>query len=154
MSTGEHYFWWNDAQRLLSDEVAEYAASNIVPRTRECEDTKRFPWEILDEIVIERKTYLVRCEAAILDCRPKLNDYPALIDKESYLYTQQVGARIHREGHPGLLNRSARYDGEIIAIFQQHVLTNPRPNCYLNYRIESGQVVIEKEPNKEWLRID
>jgi len=50
MSTGEHYFWWNDAQRLLSDEVAEYAASNIVPKIRECEDTKRFPWEILAEI--------------------------------------------------------------------------------------------------------
>jgi acyl-CoA dehydrogenase len=50
MSTGEHYFWWNDAQRKLSDDVARFAASNIVPRVKECEDTKRFPWEILKEI--------------------------------------------------------------------------------------------------------
>lgn len=50
MSTGEHYFWWNDAQRQLSNDVAEYAAANIVPRIQACEDTKRFPWEILDEI--------------------------------------------------------------------------------------------------------
>jgi alkylation response protein AidB-like acyl-CoA dehydrogenase len=50
MSTGEHYFWWNDAQRQLSNEVADYAASSIVPRIRECEDTKRFPWAILEEI--------------------------------------------------------------------------------------------------------
>jgi alkylation response protein AidB-like acyl-CoA dehydrogenase len=50
MSTGEHYFWWNDTQRQLSNEVAAFAASNIVPRIQECEDSKRFPWEILDEI--------------------------------------------------------------------------------------------------------
>jgi len=50
MSTAEHYFWWNDAQRQLSREVSEFAESRIVPRIRECEDTKRFPWEILDEI--------------------------------------------------------------------------------------------------------
>lgn len=50
MSTGEHYFWWNDAQRQLSRDVAEYAAEHIVPRIKACEDTKRFPWEILQEI--------------------------------------------------------------------------------------------------------
>ena len=50
MKTGEHYFWWNGAQRQLSRDVASYAAEKIVPRIRECEDTKRFPWEILSEI--------------------------------------------------------------------------------------------------------
>ena len=50
MSTGEHYFWWNDAQRQLSTEVAGFAASNIVPGIQACEDTKTFPWEILEEI--------------------------------------------------------------------------------------------------------
>ncbi len=50
MSTGEHYFWWNETQRRLSAEVAEYAAASIVPRIKACEDTKRFPWEILKEI--------------------------------------------------------------------------------------------------------
>ena len=53
MSTGEHYFWWNDAQRKLSDNVAKFAESNIVPRVKECEDSKRFPWEILKRSVKE-----------------------------------------------------------------------------------------------------
>jgi len=50
MSTGEHYFWWNDAQRQLSRDVAQYAEEYVVPRIRECEDTKAFPWAILEEI--------------------------------------------------------------------------------------------------------
>jgi len=50
MNTGEQYFWWNDAQRRLSKEVAEYASESIVPRIKVCEDSKRFPWEVLEEI--------------------------------------------------------------------------------------------------------
>ena len=50
MYNGEKYFWWNDAQKQLADDVAEYSDNCIAPRIQEIEDTKRFPWEILEEI--------------------------------------------------------------------------------------------------------
>ncbi len=50
MYTMDKYFWWNDAQKKLADEVAEYSDNFIAPRIKEIEDTKRFPWEILEEI--------------------------------------------------------------------------------------------------------
>jgi acyl-CoA dehydrogenase len=48
--TAEKYFWWNDAQKKLADEVAQYSDNFIAPRIQEIENTKRFPWEILEEI--------------------------------------------------------------------------------------------------------
>ena len=50
MYTAEKYFWWNDAQKQLADDVAEFADNFIAPRIQEIEDTKRFPWEMLEEI--------------------------------------------------------------------------------------------------------
>ena len=50
MYTMEKYFWWNDRQRKLADEASEFAESVIVPRIREIERTKKFPWEFMTEI--------------------------------------------------------------------------------------------------------
>lgn len=112
-------------------------------------------WQSLDGVVIERKIYLVRCDAALLDFRPKLDAFPGLIDPapSGYYLTQQVGTRIHHDGHPGLISRSARCAGDVYAIFNPQVLSNPRQVCYLTYRIEGGAVSVERQLGQVLLRI-
>ena len=110
-------------------------------------------WDTLDGITIERKVYLVKCNAILLNFRLRISSYPALIDPKSYNLTQQVGSRIHAEGHPGLVTQSARCPGNIFAIFQAQVLSNPRQLCYLTYRTDKGSVVVERQPGKTLLTI-
>ena len=110
-------------------------------------------WQNLDGMTIDRKVYFVRCDTALLNFIPKLAEFPALIDPISYHLTQQIGARIHHDGHPGILNRSARCDGNIYTIFNQQVLSNPRQQCYLTYRINAGKVSIERQLNELIMQI-
>lgn len=46
----EKYFWWNEAQRRLADEVAEFSDGFIASLIPEIERTKRFPWELMGEL--------------------------------------------------------------------------------------------------------
>ena len=110
-------------------------------------------WDTREGVMIERKVYLVRCDAALLDFRSKVAAHPALIDPVDYHFTHLVGARMHHDGHPGLLSRSARCDGNIFAVFKPQVLSNPRSLCYLTYRVETGSVVVERQPGDVLLRI-
>jgi len=113
-------------------------------------------WGDLNGVVGERKVYIVRCNAALLDFVPKLKKHPALIDPApgGNFLTHQVGARIHHDGHPGLISRSARYeDGLIYAIFKSQVLSDPRQFCYLTYRVQDGSVAIERQPGEQLMRI-
>ncbi len=50
MYTGEKYFWWNDAQKKLADEVAVFSDTFIASKINEIEKTKRFPWEFMEEM--------------------------------------------------------------------------------------------------------
>lgn len=104
-------------------------------------------------VVAERKVYMVRCDAALLDFRPLTGDYPALLDRVDYSFTRLVGARLHREGHPGLATRSARCDGDNYAVLNPAVLSDPRHHCYLTYRLERDWVVVERESGSTWMRI-
>jgi hypothetical protein len=71
-----------------------------------------------------------------------------------YTYSQSVGARIHREGHPGLLTPTVRYPGgESYVIFNPAVLSNPRHNSQLAYRLEGRCIFVEKKPGVTWLEI-
>ncbi|MBI5937708.1 MAG: RES family NAD+ phosphorylase [Betaproteobacteria bacterium] len=106
-----------------------------------------------DGVVIERKIYWVRCDAALLDFRPKSADYPVLVHKQDYAFTQAIGARLYREGHPGLATLSARCQGENFAILNPNVLSNPRHVCYLSYRLVGGFVEVEKQQGQCWMRI-
>jgi len=106
-------------------------------------------WQNIEGITIERKLYLVRCDAALLDFRPKVDDSPALIDKQNYRFTQQTGSRLHHDGHPGLVTKSARCDGDVYAVFNRRVLSSPRQLCYLTYQIKSGQVIVERQPGEK-----
>lgn len=107
-----------------------------------------------ERVIGERKVYAVACDAAILDFRQAAKDFPGLVHKTDYSYPQSVGARIHREGHPGLLIPSVRRpEGENYAIFNPGVLSNPRMNCQLTYRLADERIVVEKKPGKTWLAI-
>ncbi len=104
-------------------------------------------------ISIERKVYLVRCEAALVDFRPEIHRLPALIHPEEYELTQQAGQRLHKEGFPGLVSRSARCEGDVFGILNPSVLSGPRIMCYLNYRIVGGRVQVERETGTPWMTV-
>ncbi|MBU3694944.1 MAG: RES domain-containing protein [Rhodocyclaceae bacterium] len=106
----------------------------------------------------ERRVWWVACDAALLDLRPAAPAHPGLLHPSDYSYAQQVGARIHREGHPGLLTRSARRaDGCNAVIFRPGALSTPRQACYLTYRLQPSatpQIIVEKQPGQTWLTLD
>lgn len=105
-------------------------------------------------VIAERKVYSVACNAALLDFR-QAEAHPNLLRPSDYAFCQSVGARIHREGHPGLLTRSVRRPaGENTAVFNPAVLSNPRQNCQLTYRLERERIVVEKQPEVAWLTLD
>lgn len=105
-------------------------------------------------VVSERKVYSVTCNAALLDFRKPAVEHPDLVHPSDYAFCQSVGARIHREGHPGLLTPSVRRpEGENVAIFNADVLSNPRHNCHLTYRLEGDQIVVEKQPGVTWFAV-
>jgi hypothetical protein len=97
-------------------------------------------------IVGERRVFLVRCDAALLDFLPRIAQFPSLIAPNDYRYTQEVGRRVHREGQPGILTRSAHCDGKVYAIFRKEVLSNPRNYCDLTYQLDpaTGKVTVER----------
>jgi hypothetical protein len=106
-------------------------------------------------VVAERKVYSVACAAALLDLRKAAGDHPDLLHRSDYAFCQSVGARVHREGHPGLLTRSVRRPGgENTVIFNPAVLSNPRHNCQLTYRLEGERIVVHKRPGVAWMTLD
>lgn len=108
-----------------------------------------------EPVAAERKVYLVRCDAAMLDFRKPTPEHTALLHPSDYSLPQAVGARIHREGHPGLLFRSVRRpQGENVAVFNPGVLSKPRHHCYLTYRLAGNVIQVEKDPGVAWFRID
>lgn len=106
-------------------------------------------------IMGERKLYQVRCDAALLDLRPTVQQHPELTHPSDYTTTQFIGARLHREGHPGLVTRSARRpQGFNFAVLNPGVLSAPRAYGYLTYRLQDETIIVEKQPGKTWLKID
>jgi hypothetical protein len=105
-------------------------------------------------VIAERKVYWVACNAALLDFRQVVAEEPDLLHPSDYTFCQTVGSRIHREGHPVLLTQSVRrLAGENLAIFNPVVLSNPRHNCQLTYRLEGGQIVVEKQSGATWITL-
>ncbi len=108
------------------------------------------------DITGERRVYKVRCEAALLDLRPRVRGFPALVDGEDYSFTQDVGRRIHREGHPGLVSASARTKGDVHAVFREQVLSNPRNHCDLTYLLRPGadRVRVERQRGRKLMSVE
>lgn len=105
-------------------------------------------------IRIERKVYRIRCDAALVDLRGVVTRFTALIDPHDYTLTHQTGSRLHREGHPGLVSRSARCDGDIYAVLNPDVLSDPRQSCHLTYVTTPEGIVVERTPGERWLAVD
>ena len=107
-----------------------------------------------EAVIGERQLYSVACDAALLDFRPVVHDYPGLVHKNDYSFSQSVGARIHREGHPGLIVPSVRHgDGDNFVIFNPAILSDPRHNCFLTYRLDGVTIRVEKGPGASWMKI-
>lgn len=107
-----------------------------------------------EQVVGERKVYAVTCTAALLDFRPLVSELPDLVHRSDYGFTQSIGARLHREGHPGLLTLSARREaGENYAILNAAVLSDPRHHCQLTYRLKGDSIVVERKAGSRWLKI-
>ena len=104
-----------------------------------------------DSITGERKVYWVRCDAALLDLRARAAEYPDLVHPTSYHFTQQIGARLHRESHPGFVTPSARCDGENYGVLNRNVLSSPRACCSLMYRLTREGVAVEREAGQTWM---
>lgn len=108
-----------------------------------------------EAVIAERQVYSVACSAALLDFRKAAGERPDLLHPSDYAFCQAVGARIHREGHPGLITQSVRrLAGENVAIFNPGVLSHPRHNCQLTYRLEGERIVVAKQPGVPWITLD
>ncbi|MCG6937757.1 MAG: RES family NAD+ phosphorylase [Gammaproteobacteria bacterium] len=104
--------------------------------------------------IVERKIWKVRCDAALLDFRSLVREFQLLTDKTNYHFTQTVGDRLHHEGHPGLVSRSARCEGDIYGVLNRDVLSNQQNYCYLTYQIIEERVTIERDPGITFLTIE
>jgi hypothetical protein len=94
--------------------------------------------EAVSEVVErERAVYRVGCQALLITLEDKEKDYPGLVS-DSYAFTQEIGRRLHREGHPGLLAPSARHRGKLNSvILNESMLSDPHNYCYLLYRYDT-----------------
>lgn len=107
-----------------------------------------------ERVVAERQVYTVACDAALVDLRPAASGFTGLLHKTDYSYCQSVGARLHREGHPGLITLSARHAaGHNYAVLNPAVLSAPLLKCKLSYHLEGDRIAIEKKPGVTWLAI-
>ena len=112
--------------------------------------------EGLDEVVVrERAVYRVRCRAILIDLRGKQKSFAKLL-ADDYGFTQQIGRRMDREGHPGILVPSARIKGTNLVIFNPDVLSDPRLHCYLTYFFDplTLNIRVERSVGRTWLKVD
>ena len=112
--------------------------------------------EGLDEVVVrERAVYRVRCRAILIDLRGKQKSFAKLL-ADDYGFTQQIGRRMNKEGHPGLLVPSARIKGTNLVIFNPDVLSDPRLHCYLTYFFDPHtlNIRVERTVGRTWLKVD
>jgi hypothetical protein len=108
-----------------------------------------------EAVIAERTIVSVACAATLLDFRKAARTFHELLHPSDYSYTQSVGVRIHREGHPGLIIQSVRRpNGENFAIFNPAVLANPREISQLTYRLDGNSIIVEKQVGKTWMTLD
>jgi hypothetical protein len=98
-------------------------------------------------IIQERRVHLVHCSAMLVDLRARCEREPRLLDPDDYSYCQSLGGQLHAAAQPGILSRSARDPtGEVIGVFNDTALSNPRDVCYYTYSLDpqTGQVTVER----------
>ena len=107
------------------------------------------------EIVTERRTFDVRCDALLIDLRGKERAYPELTRRTSYAFTQRLGRYVHEQDQNGVLVQSARCDGVNACLFEQERLSNVRHRAYLTYRLNAVRdtFVAERTRGRKWLTL-
>ena len=105
-------------------------------------------------VIRERAVYQVHCRAILIDLTGKKKAFPDLV-ADDYSLTHQIGERLQREGHPGLLSPSARCPGINLTVFTPAVLSQPRLHSYLTYYCDPGQglVRVERHPGVLLLQV-
>jgi hypothetical protein len=103
----------------------------------------------------ERRLFDVRCDALLIDLRGREADFPDLVSRTSYAFTQSLGNFLVEQGANGILVQAARYDGINGAIFQQERLSNVREKMLLTYRCNPVQDFcnVERAASQVWLQI-
>lgn len=86
-----------------------------------------------ENIVADRRVFLARVKALLVDLQEKTAQFPALLDKNDYNFTHAVGRYVHEQNQNGLLTQSARHEGINAAIFKAKVLSNIRDYNMLSY---------------------
>jgi hypothetical protein len=105
-------------------------------------------------VEIQRKIYMVQCDSLLIDLRPQIKSHPEITHASDYTATHAIGSKLHREGHPGLITKSARIDhGDVYAIFTPNVLSNPVNSCYLTYRTTAMGVEVERALGTVWMTV-
>jgi hypothetical protein len=105
-------------------------------------------------MISERKVYLVRCDAALINLKEKVLAFPQITDPNDYTYCQAIGARLHHEGHPGLVSRSVRnLSGETYAVLRAQVLSAPRICAYFTYELTEDGIEVLEDGKNEFLTI-
>jgi len=107
-----------------------------------------------ESITGERKVYWVRCDAALLHLSAQAAEYPDLVHPTSSQFTQQIGARLHRESRPGFVTPSGRCVGENYGVLNRNVLSSPRACCSLTYRLTGEGVMVEREAGQTWMVVN
>jgi hypothetical protein len=105
----------------------------------------------------DRRIFKVQCRGIVIDLRGKEQTWPALVDRYSYKFTQDLGHYLQDQNQNGLLVASARCRGINLAAFTPRILSGPMDICSLTYLTNLSQgpeVMVEKEPGKTWITID
>ena len=103
----------------------------------------------------ERRIFRVNCGSILIDLRGKERNYPKLIGRLDYTFTQQLGRYLNQQNQNGLITKSARHSGFNTAVFKAQALSNPRDVCYLTYFMNPtvDEVMVERKPKKRWLSV-
>ena len=105
----------------------------------------------------DRRIFSVRCRGILIDLRGKEREWPALVDRSSYQFTQALGHYLHDQDQNGLLVGSARCRGVNCAAFTPRILSNPVDVCSLTYisnPARGAEVRVERESGSEWMTVN
>lgn len=103
----------------------------------------------------ERRVCDVRCDALLVDLRDRVDEAPELLSRTSYVFSQNLGAYLHAQGHHGILAPSARCEGTNAAVFRPDGLSHVRDRCFLTYRCNPtlDAVTVERQRGRTWLTL-
>ena len=105
----------------------------------------------------DRRIFSVQCKGILIDLRGRELEWPALVDRSSYQFTQALGHYLHGQNQNGLLVGSARCRGANCAAFTPRLLSNPVDICYLTYitnPAREAEVRVERESGSVWMTVN